>query len=115
MVVINLETEGKINLLVTFIQLFVTQSKLSLIFIKILIFPYKTAYFLNNSHDSYKNAGGNSKIPLLKIDFLKKQSIKAKAEVKASVNLANKYKVKAKNFIIPIFYFSVFFLACCNT
>ena len=39
-------------------------------------------------------------------------------EVKVSINLANKYKIKAKNFIIPIFYFPVFFLrsaACCNT
>ena len=39
-------------------------------------------------------------------------------KVKVSINLANKYKIKAKNFIIPIFYFPVFFLrplACCNT
>ena len=46
-----------------------------------------------------------------------KQSIKAKAEIKANVNLANKHKVKGKNFIISIFYFPVFFLrsvACCN-
>ena len=40
-----LETEGKINLLVTFVQWFVTQSKLSLIFTQMLLFPYKTAYF----------------------------------------------------------------------
>ena len=42
----------------------------------------------------------------------------ANAEVKVSVNLVNEYKVKAKNFIILIFYFPVFFLrppACCNT
>ena len=49
---LNLETEGKITLLVTFIQRFVTQSKLSLIFTKTLLFPHKTAYFSNNSHDA---------------------------------------------------------------
>ena len=48
----NLETEGKISLLVTFIQRFVTQCKLSLISTKTLLFPHKTAYFLNNSHDA---------------------------------------------------------------
>ena len=31
--------------------------------------------------------------------------MKANAEVKVSSNLANKYKVKAKNSVIPIFYF----------
>ena len=51
---------------------------------------------------------GNSKFYITKlIPFLKmnlwKQSIRANAK-------ANKYKVKAKNFIIPILYFSVFFL-----
>ena len=56
-----LETEGKINLLVTLIQWFLTQSKQSLILTKTLFFPQKTAYFLNDWHDSYKNAGGNSK------------------------------------------------------
>ena len=40
-----LETQGKINLLVTFIQWFVTQSKLSLVFTEMLLFPHKTAYF----------------------------------------------------------------------
>ena len=43
-----LEPQGKINLLVTFIQWFVTQSKLSLIFIETLLIPHKTAYFLND-------------------------------------------------------------------
>ena len=57
----NLETEGKISLLVTYIQRFVTQCKLSLIFTKRLLLPRKTAYFLNNSHNAYKNADGNSK------------------------------------------------------
>ena len=55
------ETEGKIYLLVTFIQRFVTQSKLSLIFTERLLFPHKTAYFLSDRHDSYKKmATGNS-------------------------------------------------------
>ena len=51
----NLETEVKIKLLVTFIQQFVTQSKFSLIFAKTL-FPHKTVYFSNNSYDALKNA-----------------------------------------------------------
>ena len=50
-----METEGKINLLVFFIQRFVTQNKLSQIFTKTL-FPHKTAYFSNNSHGTLKNA-----------------------------------------------------------
>ena len=49
---LNLETEGKISLLVTFIQRFIVQSKLSLIFTKTLLFPHKTAYFWNNLHDA---------------------------------------------------------------
>ena len=85
----NIETESKISLLLTFIQWFVTQSKLSLIFTKTLLFPHKTAYFSNNSHNAYKNADG-------------KQPVIAKDEIKVSVILANKYEVKAKNFIIPI-------------
>ena len=38
--------------------------------------------------------------------------------MKVSVILANKYKVKAKNFIISIFYFPVSvlpYIVCCNT
>ena len=85
----NIETESKISLLLTFIQWFVTQSKLSLIFTKTLLFPHKTAYFSNNSHNAYKNADG-------------KQPVIAKDEIKVSVILANKYEVKAKNFIISI-------------
>ena len=42
------KTEGKAYLLVTFIQRFVTKSKLSLIFTETLLFPHKTAYFLND-------------------------------------------------------------------
>ena len=56
---LNLEIESKISFLVTFIQRFVTQSKLSVVFTKALLFSHKTAYFLNNSHNTYKN--GNSK------------------------------------------------------
>ena len=58
---LTLETEDKIDLLVTFIQRFVTRSKLSLIFTETLLFPRKTGYYLNDQHDSYKNADGNSK------------------------------------------------------
>ena len=68
-----LETEGKIYLLVTFIQRLVTQSKLSLIFTETLLFPYKTAYFLNDRHDSCKYADGKSDvtrlIPFSKLSF----------------------------------------------
>ena len=39
-----------------------TQSNLSLIFTKTLLFSHKTTYFSNDSYDSYKNADGNSKI-----------------------------------------------------
>ena len=58
------ETEHKISLLVTFMERFVTQSKLSLNFTKKLSFPHKTDYFLNNSHYACKNADGNSKFIL---------------------------------------------------
>ena len=59
---LTLESEGKAYLLVTFIQRFVTKSKLSLIFTETLLFPHKTAYFLNDRHDSYQNADGNSSL-----------------------------------------------------
>ena len=45
---VTLETEGKIYLVVTFIQRFVTRSKLSLIFTETLLFPRKTGYYLND-------------------------------------------------------------------
>ena len=64
----NLETEGKISLLVTLIQRFVAQSKLSLIFSKTLLFPDKTAYFSNNLQGAYKNADGNSKFQISKLN-----------------------------------------------
>ena len=58
-VYLYLETEGKINLLVNFIQGFVTQSKLSLIFIKTILFSHletgvprkqSTSNFTKNEH-----------------------------------------------------------------
>ena len=50
--------------------------------------------------------------------IFRKQPIIAGDEIKVNVILTTKYKVKAKNFIIPIFYFPVSFLlyiVCCNT
>ena len=64
---LTLETEDKAYLLVNFIQRIVTESKLSLIFVETLLFPHKTAYFLNDRHDSYKNADGNSKSYMTKL------------------------------------------------
>ena len=64
---LNVETEGKINLLVTLIQWFVTQRKLSLIFAKTLLLPHKRASLLNDSHDSYKSADGNSKLHITRV------------------------------------------------
>ena len=57
--ILALQTEGKICLLVTFIQRFVTQSKLSLIFTETLLYSHKRGYFLNDRHDPYKNVDGN--------------------------------------------------------
>ena len=90
----NLSTEGKISLLIAFIQRFVTQSKLSL---KNAIFLHKTDYFSNNGNDAYKNADGNSKFQIIKwnpwkLTFLK-QPIIAEDEIKVSVTLASKYRV----------------------
>ena len=64
----NLETEGKISLLVTFIRRFIILSKLSLIFTKMRLFTHKTANFSNNLHDSHKNADGNSKFHITKLN-----------------------------------------------
>ena len=119
---LNLETEGKINLLVTFIQQFVTQDKLSLIFTNFhAIFPHKTPHFSNNSHDPLKNAH-DSKFHIAKLNTWKltfqKQPIISGDEIKVNVILATNYKVKAKNFIIPVFYFPVsvlLYIVCCNT
>ena len=76
----NLETEGKINLL--------DDSKFHIIKLN----PWKLTFW--------------------------KQPIIAGGEIKVSVILANKYKVKAKIFIISIFHFPVSFLlyiVCSNT
>ena len=117
----NLETEGKINLLVTFIQRFVIQSKLSLIFTKTLYFHIKQPIFRNNSYDALKN-GDNSKFHITKLNpwklTFRKQPLIAGDEIKFNVILATNYKVKAKNFIIPVFYFPVsvlLYIVCCNT
>ena len=98
-----LETEGKVSLLVTFIQQFVAKSKVSLIFTKTLLFLHKTTYFLNNSYDAYNNANGNSEFNITKLNPWKLSVILCC--LKLSVILANKYKVKVKNFIIPISFY----------
>ena len=74
-----------------------------------------------NSHDALKNADDSNfhitKLNTPKLTFWK-QPIIAGDEIKVNVILANKYKVKANNFIIPIFYLPVSFLlyiVCCNT
>ena len=64
---LNIKTEGNINLLVTFIQWFATQSNVSPIFTKTLLFPHKTAYILNESYGSYKDADSNSKFYITKL------------------------------------------------
>ena len=114
----NLETEGKINLLVTFILRFLIRTKLSLSSTKCYVFPHKTANFSNNSHDAYKNTEFHgTKLNPWKLTFWKKPIV-AEDEIKVNVILTNKYKVKAKNFNNPIFYVSVPFLlhiTCCNT
>ena len=51
-----LEKEDKTYLLVTFIEQLVTKSKLSLIFTETLLFQHKAAHFMNDRHDSCKNA-----------------------------------------------------------
>ena len=78
------------------------------------MFPHKTAYFSDNSHDVLKNADDSN----FHITIFRKQPIIAGYEIKVNVILTTKQKVKAKNFIIPIFYFPVSFLlyiVCCNT
>ena len=98
--------EGKISLVLTFKQRFLTQSKLSLKFTKLLLFPHKTAYFSNNSHNVYGNAHYNSKFNTTNLNPWRltfgKQPVIGKDEIKVSVFVANKSEVKAKNFIIPI-------------
>ena len=90
----NLESELLYFNLVTFILRFVTQSKLSLIFNRILSFPHKTTFFSNNSHNVYKGADGKSKCNRTKSSPWKltfwKQPIIAKDEIKVNVILASK-------------------------
>ena len=79
----TLEIEGKISLLVTFIQ--------------------RSEHY---SYNAYKNADGNWKFNITKLNPWKltfwKQPVIAKDEIRVSVILANKSEVTAKNFIIPI-------------
>ena len=116
----NLETEGKINLLVTFIQRFVTQSKLSLIFTKTLYFHIKQPIFriTHMTHSRMQMTQSFiTKLNHWKLIF-RKQPIIAVDEIKVNVILTTKYNVKSKNFIIAIFYFPVSFLlytVCRNT
>ena len=95
----NLEIEGKISLLVTFIQRLVVRSKVSLIFTKTLLFPHNTVYFSNSLHSTYKNVVGNSKVNITKLNPWKltfwKQPVVAKDEINVSAILNNKYEVKA--------------------
>ena len=73
----------------TFIQWFVKQSKLFLIFTTTLYFLHKTAYFLNNSNDACKNADGNSKFHITKLNSWKfsfwKQPIIVEDEIKVTL------------------------------
>ena len=90
----NLEIEGKISLVVAFKQWYFTQSKLSLKFTKLLLFPHKTAYFSNNSDNAYENADCNWKFHITNLNPWRlafgKQPLIGKDEVKASVFVANK-------------------------
>ena len=113
---LTLDTEDKGYLLVTFIQRLVTKCKLSPIFTETLLFPHKTAYFLNDRYDSYKNADCNSKsyviklIPFSQLTFWT-QTIIAEDEIKVSVILASKCKVHYDLLIsCPLFT-----VTCCNT
>ena len=65
--------------------------------------------FPSNSPDVYKNVNGNSKFYITKLNPWKltfwKQLVIAEDETKVSVILTNKYKVKAKNFVILISFY----------
>ena len=76
---------------------------------------------MDNSHNALKNANDSkfhiTKLNPWKLTFRKQPKI-AGGEIKVNVILANKYIVKAKNFIILFFYFPVSFLqyiVCCHT
>ena len=60
--------KSKISLLVALIQWCVTESNLSLIFTKTLLFAHSRAYLCNNSHNAYKKADGNSKLNITKLN-----------------------------------------------
>ena len=67
---LSLESEGKAYLLVTFMQRFVSKSKLCLIFTEALLIPHKAGYFLNDRHDSYEHEDGITKlIPFSQLTF----------------------------------------------
>ena len=117
----NLKTEGKINLLGTFIQRFVMQSKLSLTFTKTLYFHIKQPTFRITSWRTQEcrwlKVTYITKLNPWKLTYWK-QPIIAGDEIKVNVVLGTKYKVKAKNFIILIFYFPaslLHYIVCCNT
>ena len=62
------------------------------------------------AHSAYKNANGNSKFNKTKLNPWKMSVILCclklnVIKIKFSVILANNYKVKAKNFIIPISFY----------
>ena len=92
----NLEIKGKI-------------SKAVPNFLKHYYFHIKQPIVIYNSHNAYKNADGNSEFNITKLNAWKvtfwKQLVIAKDDIKVSVILANKYEVKAKNFIIPISFY----------
>ena len=73
-------------------------------FLKHYYFHLKQPIFLI-AH-TYKNAGGNSKFNITKLNAWKltfwKQMVKAKDDIKISVILVKKYDVNVKNFIILI-------------
>ena len=75
-------------------------------FLKHYYFYIKQPIIIYNSHNAYKNADGNSKFKIMawKLTFWK-QLVIAKDNIKVSVILANKYEVKAINFIIPISFY----------
>ena len=92
----NLETEGKI-------------SQDAPNFLKHYYFHIKQLIISYNSHNVYKNVHGNWKFKITKLNALKlifwKELVIAKDDIKFSVILANKYKAKAINFIIPISFY----------
>ena len=107
----NLETEGRINFLVNFIERLVTQSKLSLIFTKTPNVHIKQPISKITYIEACKNADGNPRFYTTKVNSWKlnfwKQPIVVEDEIKVSIVLTKTYPVKAKKFIIAIFCFPV--------